>query len=102
MDSSPAGARREASRPADPPARARRLPAMRRLAVLVPLAALAAGLLAWRRRRRLAPTLAPAVPPVPVAAPAPAPTPGFASVPWELAAAPPDDAELTVRCTLPP
>lgn len=70
---------------------------MRRLAVLVPLAAVAAGLLAWRRRRRSAPALTPAASPVPVTAPASS----FASVPWELVAAPPDRAELTLRCTLP-
>lgn len=70
---------------------------MRRLAVLVPLAALAAGLLAWRRRRRSAPALTPAAP----LTPAPAPASGFASVPWGLVAAPPDRAELMVRCTLP-
>jgi len=71
---------------------------MRRLAVLVPLAALVAGLVAWRRRSRSAPALTPAASPTPVSAPAT----GFASVPWELVAAPPDRAELTVRCALPP
>jgi len=82
---------------------------MRRLAVLLPLAALAAGLLAWRRRHRPVPALTPAAQPVPMPAPAspafaasPTTAIGFASVPWELVAAPPDRAELTLRCALPP
>ena len=76
---------------------------MRRLAILVPLAALAAGLLAWRRRRRSAPALTPPAQPASVPAPMPAaaPVPGFASVAWKLVAAPPDRAELTIRCALP-
>jgi hypothetical protein len=70
---------------------------MRRLAVVVPLALLAAGLLARRRRRsraRDAP-LGAASP----AAPAALLESGtrFVSVPWTLVAAPPDRAQLTLR-----
>lgn len=71
---------------------------MRRLAVLAPLAALAAGLLAWRRRR--ARTRGAPLAPAPDGAALP-PVPRFASVPWTLVAAPDDRGELTVRCALP-
>lgn len=95
---------------------------MRRLAVLAPLAILAAGLLAWRRRRARAtvgaplaaaphgaalvpadPGLPAAAPALPAAAPAPATAAAplrFASVPWDLVAAPGDRGELTIRCAV--
>ncbi|HEX7291408.1 MAG TPA: hypothetical protein VF250_09810 [Conexibacter sp.] len=68
---------------------------MRRPAVLLSIALLAALMLA-RRRRRAAPA------PLVVARPAPAlppPAPGmrFLSVPWELVAAPADEPSLTIR-----
>jgi hypothetical protein len=68
---------------------------MRRLAVLLPIAVLAAALLARRRRHRSAAPLAP-VPRRPAAAPLPA-APRFVSVPWTLVEAPEDRPELTIR-----
>jgi len=85
---------------------------MRRRAVIAPIVLLAGALLAWRRRRaRAARTpLGPSPRPTPPrvsGAPAPAaplaavpPPPAdscFLSVPWTLAAAPADRAELTIR-----
>jgi len=91
---------------------------MRRRAVIVPIVLLASVVVAWRRRRARAarrplgasPTPAPVGARTPVAslpAPAPEPAPGeppslahdlpFVSVPWTLADAPGDRAELTVR-----
>ena len=67
---------------------------MRRLALVVPLALLAAVLLARRRRRGAAP-LAPA-PERPAISSLPA-GPRFVSVPWTLVEAPEDRAELTIR-----
>jgi hypothetical protein len=77
---------------------------MRRIAALAPILALAAALLA-RRRRRARPAPAPlgASPaaealPAPTASPASAASPPrFASVPWELVAAPVDRPRLTLR-----
>jgi len=91
---------------------------MRRRAVIAPIVLLAGALLAWRRRRaRVAreplaawPVAAPVGGQTPIASlPAPAPDPApveppplahdlpFVSVPWTLADAPADRAELTVR-----
>lgn len=70
---------------------------MRRPAVLLSIALLAAALLARRLRRRRA-AIAPLVAPVPTT-PLSAPVPGtrFLSVPWTLVAAPAEDPRLTIR-----
>ena len=82
---------------------------MRRRAVIAPIVLLAGALLAWRRRRaRAAPTplgprpAAPQVsnapaPAAPITVPPPPDGSRFVSVPWTLAAAPADHAELTIR-----
>src|SRR5215208_1758052 len=74
---------------------------MRRRSVLLPVVLLAGALLAWRRRRARAAHAPLAAPPrvAPVAL-LEAPPP-FASVPWTLAAAPEDRAELTLRYACP-
>ncbi|MGN6189362.1 MAG: hypothetical protein ACTHOE_10715 [Conexibacter sp.] len=69
---------------------------MRRPTVLLSIALLAGALLVrWRRRRTVSAPL-PAPSPVTPLAPA-APGTRFVSVPWELVAAPADEASLTVR-----
>jgi hypothetical protein len=102
---------------------------VRRLAVLLPIAAVAGLLVAWRRRRLraaqapLAPGASGGAPALPAAAPhapaprAPAAAPRapavpavpplaviseerFASVSWQLVDAPGDRAQLTVRCAV--
>ena len=83
---------------------------MRRFAVIAPIALLAGALLAWRRRRARATrtplaarppaqTVSGAPEPAAPLAAAPPPPAGsrFVSVPWTLAAAPADRAELTIR-----
>ena len=82
---------------------------MRRRAVIAPIVLLAGALLAWRRRRAHAARTPlgsrPAAPRVsnvpaaaaPLAAPPPPAGSRFVSVPWTLAAALADRAELTIR-----
>lgn len=77
---------------------------MRRRAVIAPIVLLAGALLAWRRRRardarpplEAAPVDARRPAPALPAPPPPADSP-FVSVPWALAGAPEDRAELRVR-----
>ena len=74
---------------------------MRIRSVLVPIALLAGALLAWRRRRaHAAPTPLAAPPRIEPVALLEAPS-RFVSIPWTLAAAPEDRAELRLRyaCT---